>query len=103
MKTTKAIVLGAMILGIIGSAGAGEAPAAGKADEAKAVKAQSTCPVMGGAINKAVYVDYEGKRIYFCCGGCPAEFKKDPAKYLKKMEKDGVTLDKAPEAPGGGK
>jgi YHS domain-containing protein len=44
---------------------------------------QKTCPVMGGAIDKSVFVDYKGKRVYFCCSGCPATFKADPEKYLK--------------------
>lgn len=43
------------------------------------------CPVMGGVIasaDKAVgHQDYEGKRYYFCCGGCPDQFKADPAKF----------------------
>jgi len=30
-----------------------------------------------------MYADYKGKRYFFCCGGCPAAFKKDPAKYAK--------------------
>lgn len=46
------------------------------------------CPVMGTVIKdktKAVgYQDYEGKRYYFCCDGCPDTFKEDPAKYAKK-------------------
>ncbi|MCC6403174.1 MAG: YHS domain-containing protein [Fimbriimonadaceae bacterium] len=46
------------------------------------------CPVMGTKVEspeKAVgYQDYEGKRYYFCCDGCPGAFKKDPAKYVKK-------------------
>jgi YHS domain-containing protein len=29
---------------------------------------------------------YEGQEIKFCCDGCPGRFKKDPAKYLKKLE-----------------
>ena len=29
------------------------------------------------------YADYKGKRYFFCCGGCPAAFKKDPSKYAK--------------------
>ncbi len=58
---------------------------------------QSVCPVLGGNIDKKVFTDYQGKRIYFCCAGCPAEFKKDPEKYLKKMEAEGVTLEKCPE------
>jgi YHS domain-containing protein len=59
-------------------------------------KAQTTCPVLGGTIDKNVYVDYNGKRIYFCCTGCDTEFKKDPEKYMKKLEEQGVTLEPAP-------
>jgi YHS domain-containing protein len=59
-------------------------------------KPQTTCPIMGGKIVKSVYSDYEGKRIYFCCGGCPGTFEKDPAKYIKKLEDAGVTLEKVP-------
>jgi YHS domain-containing protein len=58
-------------------------------------KAQTTCPVMGGNINKNIYTDYQGKRIYFCCAGCDQEFKKDPGKYLKKLEAEGVQLPSA--------
>ena len=46
---------------------------------------QTTCPVMGGAINKAIFVEYKGKKVYFCCNGCEAEFNKDPAKYVAKL------------------
>jgi YHS domain-containing protein len=50
---------------------------------------QTTCPVMGGDINKEVYVDHEGKRIYFCCPACIPKFKEDPAKYLAKLKEMG--------------
>jgi YHS domain-containing protein len=30
-----------------------------------------------------MYADYKGKRYFFCCGGCPAAFKANPAKYAK--------------------
>ncbi len=63
--------------------------------EAAAIKKQTVCPVMGGKINTSLFVDYEGKRIYACCSGCLPELKKDPAKYVEKLEKSGVTLDKA--------
>ncbi len=53
---------------------------------------QKYCPVMEGMpINEDVYVDHEGKRVYFCCAGCPATFQEDPEKYmeiLKEMEAD---------------
>jgi len=50
---------------------------------------QTKCPVMGGSIDERVYTDYSGKRIYFCCPGCLKVFKKDPEKYVKKMETEG--------------
>jgi YHS domain-containing protein len=61
-------------------------------------KPQTVCPVLGGNVDKAVYLDYQGKRIYFCCKGCDAEFKKDPEKFIKKLEAQGVTLEKCPTA-----
>ncbi len=69
-----------------------------KAPAAVAAKAQTVCPVMGEPIDRNVFVDYNGKRVYFCCTICQAKFKKDPAKYLKKLENDGVTLEDAPAA-----
>jgi Cu+-exporting ATPase len=29
-------------------------------------------------------IDYHGKSFYFCCMGCPAEFKQNPEKYMEK-------------------
>jgi len=46
---------------------------------------QTTCPIMGGAINKAVFVEYQGKKVYFCCKGCETEFNKEPEKYVAKL------------------
>ena len=57
---------------------------------------QTTCPVLGGKINQKVFVDYQGNRIYFCCAACIDEFNKDPEKYLKKMEAQGVSPAKTP-------
>ena len=55
------------------------------------LKAQSTCPVLGNAIDKNVFVDHEGQRVYFCCEGCKGEFTKDPAKYMKVLADKGET------------
>jgi YHS domain-containing protein len=99
MKTLAAAIGAAVLLGV-GSIMAAEAPPAGRAAETNVVKSQTLCPIMRGAINKNVHADYEGKRVYFCCSGCIATFKKDPAKYVAKLEKDGITLDKTPAAAG---
>ena len=59
-------------------------------------KVQEICPVMGGKINKEIYADHDGKRVYFCCSGCIAPFKKDPETYLKKMKEEGVDPAEVP-------
>ncbi len=51
------------------------------------------CPVMGGEPDPEVYVDYKGYRIYFCCGGCPDLFLKDPKPYLEKLRGQGLKID----------
>jgi YHS domain-containing protein len=58
---------------------------------------QTICPITGKEIDKKFYTDYEGKRVYFCCENCPAEFKKDPAKYVKKLTDEGLTLENTPK------
>ncbi len=62
---------------------------------ALAGKAQETCPVMGGAINKELYVDKDGKRMYMCCAGCTDKMKADFDEYAKKYADEGITLDTA--------
>jgi len=46
---------------------------------------QTKCPVMGGDINNDIFVEYKGKKVYFCCPGCVEKFKADPEKYLSKL------------------
>jgi len=55
--------------------------------ETKATDAfkQTTCPVMGGAIDKKYFTVYKGKKVYFCCPGCKPEFEKNPEKYVGKL------------------
>ncbi|MHC4122647.1 MAG: YHS domain-containing protein [Planctomycetota bacterium] len=46
---------------------------------------QKTCPVMGNPINKNLYTEYKGKKVYFCCPGCKPKFEADPEKYVTKL------------------
>jgi YHS domain-containing protein len=81
------LVVSLVVLGVLAAA-----PVHG-ADKSKA---QTLCPIMGGPIDKTAYVDYEGKRVYFCCTGCKSTFLKEPEKYVKKMESEGIVLETAP-------
>jgi YHS domain-containing protein len=45
------------------------------------------CPVTGATIPKGKEVGkatYHGVEYHFCCGGCPDDFKAEPAKYAVK-------------------
>jgi YHS domain-containing protein len=56
------------------------------ADQATAAIEQKTCPVMdGNPINKDLFVEYKGKKVYFCCKGCEEKFLADPNKYIAKL------------------
>jgi len=88
------LLLGALSLVIAACDGQGDGGAAPKG------KAQATCPVMDGKIDKQFFADHEGKRVYFCCEGCIEQFKKEPQKFIKKLEDAGVVLEKTPSKGG---
>jgi YHS domain-containing protein len=46
---------------------------------------QTTCPVTGQPIDKNVFVEYKGKKVYFCCADCKGQFEKEPEKYVSKL------------------
>jgi YHS domain-containing protein len=73
----------------------GQQPGPAKSDS-PARKEQTTCPVMGGKVDKSLYLDVDGKRIYVCCKGCIATLQKDPTKYIRKLESEGVAIESAP-------
>ena len=62
-----------------------QAEPAKKVEEAPAGTEQKVCPLMGGAINKALFTEYKGRKVYFCCAGCKQKFEKEPEKYLDKL------------------
>jgi YHS domain-containing protein len=68
---------------------AGQAAADAQKTAEKTVAAateQTVCPVMAGnPIDKNVFVEYKGKKVYFCCESCKADFNKDPEKYIKDL------------------
>jgi hypothetical protein len=112
MKTTPRITLltlGGGLLLAVGCSGERKAatPATPVATEASAPaerpapapRRQETCPVMGGKIDPALYVDHAGKRIYVCCEGCLAPVRAAPATYIRQLEEAGVTLAPAPQRP----
>jgi YHS domain-containing protein len=87
MKTIKSLVA------IILLAGA-SLPLAAFAENAKPADKSpayplETCLVSGeklGEMGKPFVYQHEGREVRFCCKNCLKDFKKDPAKYLKKLD-----------------
>jgi hypothetical protein len=53
----------------------------------------------GGDMGDPVVMTYQGREIKFCCSSCVKKFKKDPEKYLKKLDADAAKQKKADKAP----
>ena len=90
-------MLGSLSL-VAGPACCGGGAAKGAAS-AKNAKPQTLCPVTGEKIDKSLYADVKGYRVYVCCKGCIAKVKADPDKYLAKIKADGETPAKSPLCP----
>lgn len=54
---------------------------------------QKFCPVSGDAIDRRVSVDYKGRRVFFCCRMCIADFQADPAKFLPLLGRTQAPAD----------
>lgn len=101
MKTMKTLKLcAAILLAATFAAAPLTGLAADKAKtEKKAVKPYllKTCLVSDEKLGEhgAPYVfTHEGREIKMCCKGCVKDFKKDTAKYIKKLEAAEKKLDK---------
>ncbi len=82
------LIAGLLVLGISGISFAQETvnQEAGKAVDA----GNKICPVSGEKIEegtKATY-EYNGKIYNFCCTSCIEEFKKEPEKYIQKVNQE---------------
>lgn len=86
------VLVAAVVLGGVFSVGgckkseepASTEPSGGSEMEAMEIE-QTICPVMGAAINKDIYVEYQGKKVYFCCEACKDAFNEAPEKYISKL------------------
>lgn len=90
MKFTKQILAAVLLAGL--AAGVLTARADDKPADKKAKPYPlKTCVVSGEEINdkgdmKSHVFVHEGQEIKLCCKSCLKDFKKDTAKYLKKIE-----------------
>ena len=46
-------------------------------EERDAIAINETCPVSGEPIDKTKSMEFEGRKVYFCCDHCVEKYKKD--------------------------
>ena len=46
-------------------------------EERDAIAINEACPVSGEPIDKTKSVEFEGRKVYFCCDHCVEQYKKD--------------------------
>jgi len=96
MKRVATMVLAGLLIGGATWAEDGHGRHAKEAEEAKITR-QTRCPVMGGKVNKDLYVDHDGQRIYVCCKGCIGAVRKEPGKYIKQLAEKGEVPASVPQ------
>jgi YHS domain-containing protein len=89
LKNVLKFVAPSLVVAALGGFTLAAGPAPAKAPTTKPAYPLTTCVVSGeklGEMGKPHVIQYEGREVQFCCPSCQKEFKKDPAKYLKKID-----------------
>ena len=46
-------------------------------EEQELIKTNTACPVSGEPVDQKKFVEFEGRKVYFCCDHCVDKYKKD--------------------------
>ena len=86
MKTLKCLSLVAALALLTSTAFAAEVKPAAKAKPYPLKTCVVSDEKFGGDMGDPYVFTHEGREVKLCCKGCLDDFKKDAAKYVKKME-----------------
>ena len=56
-----------------------------KAVLAKMPRVQVNCPLSGRPIDKEIFVEVAGEKVYTCCNNCKSRYAANPGKYAAKL------------------
>ncbi len=92
MKTRVLIVAttAAALFGPLAYAGANDVDKKSTAAGCPALEVR--CPVSGEKIDRKVFVETKGMKVYFCCTKCIEKYKADPAKYVTQVKSQQIAL-----------
>ncbi|MFH1312638.1 MAG: hypothetical protein ABIJ00_05370 [Candidatus Eisenbacteria bacterium] len=58
---------------------------------------RQTRDIMSGKpVNRSIYTDYAGKRVYFCCATSKGQFSAEPEAWLKRSRELEIILEDSP-------
>jgi len=57
---------------------------------------QVTCPVSSNPVDQDVFIESNGKKVYFCDKGCISKYEADPAKYASALANSYTYQTKCP-------
>ncbi len=83
MKKTTLFSAAIMLLAVSAFAAPPKKNVKKTSDSIKCAVMESNNVSISKATTSKMFADYKGNRYFFCCGGCPEAFKKDPAKFAK--------------------
>jgi hypothetical protein len=69
-----------------------ERPEGPEAGDEENIRLQTHCPIMNLPIDRALYHDHEGQRIYVCCPGCLDEVRERAAEIISEHAARGIVL-----------
>ncbi len=56
-------------------------------------RVQTQCPVSKEPIDRNIFDDHNGKRIYMCCKKCRSKFRRNPGKFVQALAAEGIILE----------
>jgi Cu(I)/Ag(I) efflux system membrane fusion protein len=76
-----------------------ERPEGPEAGDEENIRLQTHCPIMNLPIDRALYHDHEGQRIYVCCPGCLDEVRERAAEIISEHAARGIVFERVGEEP----
>lgn len=49
-------------------------------EDQEAIKPNEFCPITKEPVDKSIWIEHEGRKVYFCCPGCIDKFKEQSEK-----------------------
>ena len=70
-----------------------------EAEGVAVARLQTHCPVMNFPIDRSLFHDHDGWRIYVCCAGCLEDVRERADEMIREHAARGIVFERTPEEP----